>query len=64
VNLLPVDLSFCIRGHSLSGNIKPGRLSPVYKVIKQNNWISLIDTLAEFFLESVWPSLDTSRFGT
>ncbi|XP_028393538.1 vacuolar protein sorting-associated protein 13D-like [Dendronephthya gigantea] len=32
VNLLPVDLSYCIRGHSIGGNIKPGLLSPVYKV--------------------------------
>ena len=36
VNLLPTDLSFCIRGHSLSGNIKPGKLSPVYKVMKDD----------------------------
>jgi vacuolar protein sorting-associated protein 13D len=34
VNLLPVELSYCIRKHSLSGNIKPGRVSPVYKVMK------------------------------
>ncbi|CAB3983690.1 Hypothetical predicted protein, partial [Paramuricea clavata] len=32
VNLLPVELSYRIRKHSLSGNIKPGRVSPVYKV--------------------------------
>ena len=32
VNLLPIELSYCIRGYSLNGNIKPGRLSPIYKV--------------------------------
>lgn len=32
VNLLPIDLSYCIRAYAIRGNIKPGHFSPVYKV--------------------------------
>ena len=32
INLLPIDLFYFVQSPSLKGNIKPGRLSPLYKV--------------------------------